>query len=270
MASNWTEQEDIIALFLYTLLPSGKWDKDNPTIGEYASLLGRTPSAVIFKLGNLRSLDNSHTSKGFSNISKVDRMVWNQFMNKPYELVVAYDESVRAFVGDSFSAADSGIVLPFQGLDTHPEQNYTEQDSYGWTTIRKGQRAFRLALLSNYNYQCCLSSIRNTDMLLASHIVPWRKDENNRTNPQNGLLLNALLDRAFDKGYFTLSPSGYETIVSEKIKDPTLVRYLAQFKSKKICLPNNPERWPKKEFLEFHNDTVFETFMDNKRFSFLE
>ena len=121
MASNWTEQEDIIALFLYTLLPSGKWDKDNPTIGEYASLLGRTPSAVIFKLGNLRSLDNSHTSKGFSNISKVDRMVWKQFMNKPYELFVAYEESLRAFADDSFSAADGGILSPFLGLDTHPE-----------------------------------------------------------------------------------------------------------------------------------------------------
>ena len=99
-------------------------------------------------------------------------------------------------------------------------------------------------------------------MLLASHIVPWSKDENNRTNPQNGLLLNPLLDRAFDKGYFTLSPSSYETVVSEKIEDPKLVAYLAQFKNIKINLPRNPLRYPKKEFLEFHNDTIFDTFGD--------
>lgn len=267
MAKNWTEQEDTIALFLYTLLPSGKWDKDNPTIKQYALLLNRTPSAVVFKLGNLRSLDNSHTSKGLSNISKMDQKVWKQYLNKPYELVVAYEECLRAFVDDFSAVEDSGILFPFLGLDSQASQDFAEQDYYGWTAIRKGQRAFRLALLSNYNHECCLSSIKNTDMLLASHIVPWRKDENNRTNPQNGLLLNALLDRAFDKGYFTLSPSSFEAVVSEKIKDPHLVRYLAQFKREKIHLPNNPDKWPKKEFLEFHSDTIFETFTDKGPFS---
>ena len=241
MARNWTEQEDILALFLYTLLPSGKWDKHNPTIMKYASLLNRTPSSVVFKLGNLRSLDNSHTSKGFSNISKMDREVWEKYLNKPYELVVAYEQSLRIFAPDSTIVADSGILLPFL---ENGRQDYAEPNSYGWSAIRKGQSSFRLALLSNYNHQCCLSDIKNPDMLLASHIVPWSKDEKNRTNPQNGLLLNALLDRAFDKGYITVSPSSFETIVSKRIKDLVLVRYLEQFKQKKVKLPNNYKRLP--------------------------
>jgi len=33
----------------------------------------------------------------------------------------------------------------------------------------------------------------------ASHIVPWAEDERNRLNPRNGLCLNALHDRAFDR-----------------------------------------------------------------------
>ena len=257
MATNWTEQEDIIALFLYTLLPSGKWDKNNPTIKEYATLIRRTPDALVFKLGNLRSLDNFHESKGLINSSKMDRQVWKQFLNKPYELVVAYEESLRLFADDASQAAESGILLPFMD---QKEQDYAEKDSYGWAVRRKGQKAFRFALLSNYRFQCCLSGITSQDMLLASHIVPWSKDENNRTNPQNGLLLNALLDKAFDKGYVTFSPSSYETIISERIKDIPLANYLSQFKSKKINLPNNPERWPKNEFLEYHNDTIFNTF----------
>lgn len=257
MATNWTEQQDIIALFLYTLLPSGKWDKDNPTIKKYANLISRTPDALVFKLGNLRSLDNSHDGKGLVNSSKMDRQVWNQFLNKPYELVVAYEQSLRLFADDAFHAAESGIFLPFEKQD---EQDYAEKDSYGWSAIRKGQKAFRFALLSNYKFQCCLSGITTKDMLFASHIVPWSKDENNRTNPQNGLLLNALLDKAFDRGYITFAPSSYETVVSNKIEDAALVNYLSQFKAKKINLPNNPQRWPKNEFLEYHNDTIFNSF----------
>jgi len=263
MATNWTEQQDIIALFLYTQLPSGKWDENNPTIKEYASLLNRTPAALVFKLGNLRSLDKAHTSKGLTHGSKTDRQVWYHYINRPYELVVAYEESLRMVRAECNMVADSGILLPFSQNNEPQEPDYAEQDSYGWTPRRKRQWAFRHALLFNYKNQCCLSGFGNIDMLSASHIVPWSKDENNRTNPQNGLLLNALLDRSFDKGYITFSPSRYETIVSERIKDFKLAEYLSQFKMKKITLPDNPERWPRKDFLEFHNDTIFETFTDN-------
>jgi predicted restriction endonuclease len=37
------------------------------------------------------------------------------------------------------------------------------------------------------------------ELLVASHIVPWAEDESNRLNPKNGLCLNALHDRAFDR-----------------------------------------------------------------------
>ncbi len=35
--------------------------------------------------------------------------------------------------------------------------------------------------------------------LTASHIIPWAEDAQNRLNPKNGLCLNALHDRAFDR-----------------------------------------------------------------------
>jgi len=37
-------------------------------------------------------------------------------------------------------------------------------------------------------------------LLIASHIVPWSKDKQNRLNPRNGLCLSALHDKAFDRG----------------------------------------------------------------------
>ncbi|MEJ1958213.1 MAG: HNH endonuclease signature motif containing protein [Nitrosomonadales bacterium] len=40
---------------------------------------------------------------------------------------------------------------------------------------------------------------------MASHIVPWRNDEENRLNPRNGLCLSMLHDKAFDVGIITIA-----------------------------------------------------------------
>lgn len=45
----------------------------------------------------------------------------------------------------------------------------------------------------------------NKELLIASHIIPWGKDEKNRLNPMNGLLLNALHDKAFENGLITIA-----------------------------------------------------------------
>ncbi|SUA24417.1 Uncharacterised protein [Neisseria gonorrhoeae] len=42
--------------------------------------------------------------------------------------------------------------------------------------------------------------IKQPELLVASHIKPWREDKDNRLNPRNGLCLNALHDKAFDRG----------------------------------------------------------------------
>ena len=43
-------------------------------------------------------------------------------------------------------------------------------------------------------------------LVITSHIVPWCEDSQNRLNPQNGLCLSALHDRAFDQGLITVLP----------------------------------------------------------------
>ena len=40
-----------------------------------------------------------------------------------------------------------------------------------------------------------------------SHIIPWSKDTARRADPRNGILLNALYDRAFDRGLITFDES---------------------------------------------------------------
>lgn len=68
------------------------------------------------------------------------------------------------------------------------------------TKARVNQRFFRTLILDTYNRRCCLTGIAIPDVLVASHIVPWAEDPKNRLNPCNGLCLNALHDKAFDRG----------------------------------------------------------------------
>ena len=98
-------------------------------------------------------------------------------------------------------------------------------------------------------------------LLTASHIVPWSVDTENRTNPRNGLCLNAVLDKAFDYGLITVTPD-YRVRVSSQLKtsgqsDEEIRRSLVvKYDGEKIALPDRfvPERG----FLEYHNKEVFQ------------
>ena len=68
------------------------------------------------------------------------------------------------------------------------------------TIQRIGQDVFRRALLAFWNGACAVTGITDEALLRASHIVPWSKCENDaqRLDVNNGLLLSALWDAAFD------------------------------------------------------------------------
>lgn len=61
---SWTWDELILAIDLYCNFPFGKMHRLNPDVIELASVLGRTPSAVAYKLGDLASLDPSLKARG--------------------------------------------------------------------------------------------------------------------------------------------------------------------------------------------------------------
>ena len=73
------------------------------------------------------------------------------------------------------------------------------RDALGMAKRRIGQRFFRTAVLAAYDDRCCVTGLSIPSLLMASHIVGWADDSRHRTNPRNGLCLNALHDRAFDR-----------------------------------------------------------------------
>ena len=80
-----------------------------------------------------------------------------------------------------------------------------------------------------------------------------------RTNPANGLCLNALHDKAFDRGLITLDKR-YKIIVSRKLKDTEMdsetKSWFMGYSDHQIILPDT--FLPGKDFIEYHNDVIFQ------------
>jgi len=107
--------------------------------------------------------------------------------------------------------------------------------------VRVNQARFRKAVLSSYNATCCISGLQHDKLVIASHIVPWSEDSQNRLNPQNGLCLSALHDCAYDQGLITVMPD-FKVHVSPKLKanpkDSFLADSLLRFDQQLIRFPD--------------------------------
>ncbi|WP_425319805.1 HNH endonuclease [Fibrobacter intestinalis] len=56
---------------------------------------------------------------------------------------------------------------------------------------------------------CSVTECQNYSLLMASHIMPWRKANNlQRLDIYNGLLLIPNMDKLFDRGYISFSKTG--------------------------------------------------------------
>jgi len=86
------------------------------------------------------------------------------------------------------------------------EASGTERDAT--VALRVGQNVFRSQLLQARR-GCDVSGCRNTEVLSASHIVPWsRSNPKERVDISNGLLLIPNLDRLFDRRLISFQDSG--------------------------------------------------------------
>ncbi len=249
----WSREELILAINLYCKIPFGKMHHRNPLIIEFANLIGRTPSSVAFKLGNLASFDPSLKErgiKGAANASKLDKEIWNEFYENWDEALLQSEELYAKMAKTTIETINKIDFehLPKEGIDKER-----------LVKIRINQSIFRNIILATYNNRCCITGIENTELLIASHIVPWSKDDKNRLNPMNGLCLNALHDRAFDCGLITISPDNYHLIISPKLKrsvvNSTIERDFIAFENKSILLPD--KFLPSKEFLNYHYQNIF-------------
>ena len=235
----WTRDELILAINLYCKTPFGRIHIRNPEIIELADKLERTPGSVSYKLANFASLDPTLTQKGAANVSKLDKEVWGEFFEN-WEKLFSESEAKLSELKDISGKREKPSELIIKEGET--------RDSIVKTRVN--QALFRKIILSSYDGKCCITGIENPELLIASHIIPWSRDTKNRLNPMNGLCLNALHDRAFDKGLVTINKD-YRVMISKRVKHEFFLKY----DNVALALPRR--FLPDQNFLEFHRTEVF-------------
>jgi len=249
----WTREQTIIAFNLYCKIPFNRVTSSHPEIIKIAKIIGRSVNSVKMKIGNFGSFDPELKKRGIvglANSSKLDEVVWNEFNNN----------------WDDLAFESEKILTRFEGVDILKRGPIIEGDFYFAEGIEKGrlvktrvnQNFFRQTVLSAYNFTCCITGINIPDLLIASHIIPWSKAAKDRLNPRNGLCLNALHDKVFDKGLMTIT-TDFKIRISPKIlvkPSAPIAKWIASFEGKNIIIP---ERFvPTAQILEYHNKNIFQ------------
>jgi len=156
--------------------------------------------------------------------------------------------------------ASSGLARGRAVLcDCAGKRTVVPQRRVGKVEVRVNQSFFRRAVLAAYDFKCCVTGLEIPQLLNASHIVPWSKDKANQVNPRNGLCLNAMHDRAFDRGLLTVTPD-LIIKVSKSIKTKNTSATVRDFFLKYDGLEiSKPTRFlPEVGFLKYHNKNVFQ------------
>jgi putative restriction endonuclease len=249
----WTRDELILVINLYCKLPFGRLHRLNPEVINLAQLIGRTPNSVAYKLVNFASLDPSLQArgiKGATNTSNLDKQIWEEFFNHWDEL---------PFESESLLAKLEKTTI--EKLNHFSENDLPREGKTRETLVkvRVNQSFFRKTILASYNYTCCITGIQQPELLIAGHIKPWSVDEKNRLNPQNGIALNALHDKAFEVGLLTITPD-FKIKISQRLlkqkKSTSIEEYFLKYNNQDMILPSR--FLPDTEFLKFHNQVRFQ------------
>ena len=251
----WNREETILAFELYCRTSFSKITQGNPDIIELAKLLGRTPGSVGLKMHNLAHYDPELQKRNVTAMahgSKLDGKIFEEFSqdwtNLSYQAQLIRAKMQNKAISDLVDLGD---------IDMIPAGKYHDQVM----KARVGQYFFRMTVLNTYENRCCVTGLNRMELLVASHIKPWKDSDERteRTNPMNGLCLNSLHDKAFDKGLITIDKD-YKIIVSNKIMnaemDEETKTWFMGYSGHQIILPKR--FLPGREFIEYHNDVIFQ------------
>ncbi len=248
--NNWTREELVVTLALYFKLPFGRLNRSTKEVIELAKIIGRTPSAVALRLTNYAACDPYIINSGRHGMSgglSTCKPIWDEYQ---------YDHEKLFLDAEVYLAK-----MKKESIETHlhlSEPDFTGKDKLAVIKQRVNQDAFRAMILSNYDYRCAITGMDVQSLLIASHIIPWAENESERLNPENGICLSPLYDKAFDNGLIGIQPD-YEIVLSKELKEHSKEDFFASsfaiIEHTKLILPQ--EHQPNPAFLQYHYDNIF-------------
>ena len=143
-----------------------------------------------------------------------------------------------------------GNVLKREAQDNAIIQEIEELDIEGKSKeavvkVRINQRIFRDRLLQRYQ-GCCLCGISDKELLIASHIKPWREClPNEKLDIENGFLLCPNHDKLFDGGWITFDDKGKIIISNQLLENERKEMNI----SEDLCIEITDKN---KEYLQYH------------------
>lgn len=250
----WTRDEMILVLNLYLKLPFGKMDRRNPDVIRLAKIIGRTPNAVALRLVNYASYDPQLKQRGITGMThggKKCEEYWNEYINDRERLLFESEQILAQREGTTIEEKYSKV---FRNIS----QGMVGKNIIREIKSRVNQNVFRQIVLANYDSKCALTGIDISELLVASHIIPWSDNERERLNPENGICLSSLYDKAFDIGLISFTNDN-RTIFSTNLKNNVGKDYYAQYfvpiENAKLFTPLKYNINP--IFLEWHRDCIF-------------
>lgn len=246
---DWTRGETLAAFALYFCLPSNQQVKTNKDVIALSEALGRSPGSVSMKLANLKANDPMRKGVGLKNGSHLDAEIWHEYDARGNDLM---NEAVTQLDARMGGINDKGESVSYLFM-SEPEG----RDRIVEATVRVNQSYFRNSLMENYGHHCCFTGMGMDKLLVASHIKPWAaSNAREKVSPDNGLLLNALHDRAFDQGLMTIDENMRIRVSPKVPKDGPRSEWLWGFDKQEMRLPTRMR--PRKDFIEYHNDVIFQ------------
>jgi putative restriction endonuclease len=244
----WTREELIVAFNLYLKLPFGKMHKTNVEVINLSNLLvRRTPDSVAMRLTNFASVDPYHQNRGVKGMDGGRRQVepiWNEFVNNQEELAFESERILAKYQQKTVEELHPELLINLPNVQGEVREHLVK--------TRVNQTIFRQMILKTYRSTCAISGIDVPDLLVAGHIVPWAENAQERLNPENGICLSNLYDKAYERGYICID-TDFKILISKTLKDKTTKSYYQTYfgaiENRKIALP--ADYLPKREFLEY-------------------
>ena len=249
----WSKEELVITLSLYFQLPFGRLNHTTPEVKELARLIGRSDNSVAMRLSNFASCDPYIINSGRTGLPgglSICGPIWDEYVNDKERLFYEAKQIRASYLNQSLER----------------QLNLTKRDFVGKDRLaaikpRVNQDVFRTMILNNYNSRCAITGLDIQSLLVASHIIPWADNETERLNPENGICLSPLYDKAFDKGLITIQPD-YEIVLSRELKEHSKEDFFKQsfltVEHQRIILPE--EHMPRPDFLQYHFDHIFAAY----------
>ncbi len=229
------------------------------SIDHYCGVIYRNSVNSLLRSAGRPALYQAATSDEAENL--LDFLLQNpDFIRKDEKGNRMYSSGIRKYLSylQSVETQDAEIE-DLREIETAP--NLTESERKYLVSCRLCQGKYRQKLLDFWNGKCAVTSVTEEQMLIASHIKPWRLANNEeKISPANGLPLIPQLDRAFDKGLITFDDVDGKIIISPYFTEYEQTGIFGDMRLRDVPYQIRP-------FLVFHRENLYLKDFDNRRSS---